>query len=713
MPGHESDNADPDEAVPPPSPPTSPRLGRHVLFANAAAASASPPPGGAAPLMGAILRRKKVVSMPLGTGGDFFVGGGAFHNSRGAQQVMDDHTPRLASARRTKQKSMGYPTAAVTAPFVASHAAAAARVRQKTPPSVLHNTTSRREKQLSGGNLMAGVLRRKQVSLDLLGPNDFFATPMEEEEPELISVKEDDEEEGGLVAIGEGGDEEEIVRKQQALIFLPLRFAPRLVPKKPAAHGAHGGHGQDASVAAPDAKNLLKTPPAATMDQAASEALARYARSNQELKFQTMALQKQIAQEKDEERRTSLLRACDTMLAIQSEMKPDELILKSLLVSTDDEANDEANDEADIKGDTDELIDVEEDDEENEDGIVRATKHDKIKTAICFLIMLALTITVTAWETHLDEDSFIHEPIGLACVAGPECLGNLETRDFFKGHYHFNSNDVIELVMHLDQNEQGKEAYAVVEIIGIEGDSVKATREFGPPSADERISLEESVVVNFDYPDEPHIINVKSTVENVALSFTLNAHVRSPLADSSVAIAALIMIVVYFFILIEVIHRTLVAIFGSMIALMFFFIMSNGETQSIAQIMLHLEWSTLGLLFGMMLIVGELSHTGIFEWFAVRLLVASKGSYNILMVLLCTLTAVASAFLDNVTTMLLVAPVTIDMCNILDVDPRPYLIGEVLLSNIGGTATLIGMFLSIGMESGRERERELHFCTCA
>jgi Na+/H+ antiporter NhaD/arsenite permease-like protein len=106
--------------------------------------------------------------------------------------------------------------------------------------------------------------------------------------------------------------------------------------------------------------------------------------------------------------------------------------------------------------------------------------------------------------------------------------------------------------------------------------------------------------------------------------------------------------------------------------------------------MLHMEWSTLGLLFGMMLIVGELSHTGVFEWFAVRLLIASKGSYNRLMILLSLLTAVSSAFLDNVTTMLLVAPVTIDMCNILNVDPRPYLIGEVLLSNVGGTATLIG-----------------------
>ena len=106
--------------------------------------------------------------------------------------------------------------------------------------------------------------------------------------------------------------------------------------------------------------------------------------------------------------------------------------------------------------------------------------------------------------------------------------------------------------------------------------------------------------------------------------------------------------------------------------------------------MLHLEWSTLGLLFGMMLIVGELSHTGIFEWFSVRILVASKGSYNRLMGLLCILTSIASAFLDNVTTMLLVAPVTIDLARILEVDPRPYLIGEVILSNVGGTATLIG-----------------------
>ena len=182
-------------------------------------------------------------------------------------------------------------------------------------------------------------------------------------------------------------------------------------------------------------------------------------------------------------------------------------------------------------------------------------------------------------------------------------------------------------------------------------------------------------------PDVPH---------HGELTFTLYASTLSPLAEHSVLIAALIMIFVYIFILLEVIHRTLVALFGSFVALFFLFLMHGGHTESIHTIMLHMEWSTLGLLFGMMLLVGELSHTGIFEWCAVRLLVASKGSFNRLMILLCALVALSSAFLDNVTTMLLIAPVTIDMCGILGVDPRPYLIGEVLLSNVGGTATMIG-----------------------
>jgi hypothetical protein len=275
------------------------------------------------------------------------------------------------------------------------------------------------------------------------------------------------------------------------------------------------------------------------------------------------------------------------------------------------------------------------------------------------------------------------------------CPGDLETRDFFHGHNQFETNEVIALIMHIDHHTMAlPESMARVEIVGVESGLVKAVREIGPVDQHYRLSFEEEIVVDFENPDEPHVINVNSTDPKIDISFTLDAEVRRPISDKSVIIAAVIMVLVYVFILLEVIHRALVAVFGSMVALTFYFIMNNGVTESISQIMLHQEWSTLGLLFGMMLIVGELSHTGIFEWCAVRLLVASRGSYNRLLVLLCILTAVASAFLDNVTTMLLIAPVTIDMCSILDVDPRPYLIAEVLMSNIGGTATMIGTYIA-------------------
>lgn len=254
------------------------------------------------------------------------------------------------------------------------------------------------------------------------------------------------------------------------------------------------------------------------------------------------------------------------------------------------------------------------------------------------------------------------------------------------------------MVAHIDPkpNEEYDSSLAIVDIVRLDKDTkgqvtqtIVHSETFGPPDSYDRETAKAKIVVDWDDPDSHHVINISSS-SGYPISLTLAAMRQTPMTQRSVLIAALIMVFVYLFILLEWIHRTLVAIFGSMIALFFFFLMHGGETESIKTVMLHQEWSTLGLLFGMMLLVGELSHTGIFEWLSVRLLVSSKGSFRRLLVLLCLLTAVASAFLDNVTTMLLLAPVTIDMCNILQVDPRPYLISEVILSNIGGAATLIG-----------------------
>ncbi|QRP42809.1 SLC13 family permease [Amycolatopsis sp. FDAARGOS 1241] len=102
------------------------------------------------------------------------------------------------------------------------------------------------------------------------------------------------------------------------------------------------------------------------------------------------------------------------------------------------------------------------------------------------------------------------------------------------------------------------------------------------------------------------------------------------------------------------------------------------------------DWNVIFLLLGMMIIVGILRRTGVFEFLAIWAAKRAKGSPLRVMVLLALITAIASAFLDNVTTVLLIAPVTLLVCDRLDINPVPFLIAEVFASNIGGTATLIG-----------------------
>lgn len=102
------------------------------------------------------------------------------------------------------------------------------------------------------------------------------------------------------------------------------------------------------------------------------------------------------------------------------------------------------------------------------------------------------------------------------------------------------------------------------------------------------------------------------------------------------------------------------------------------------------DWNVIFLLFGMMVIVGVLRQTGIFEYVAIRAAKRAKGRPFRVMVLLVVITAVASALLDNVTTVLLIAPVSLLVCEQIDAPPVPFLLAEAMASNIGGTATLIG-----------------------
>lgn len=152
-------------------------------------------------------------------------------------------------------------------------------------------------------------------------------------------------------------------------------------------------------------------------------------------------------------------------------------------------------------------------------------------------------------------------------------------------------------------------------------------------------------------------------------------------------IAGTIFLAVLLVIFYEKLNRTVAAMVGAMAmvaaGLLFNF---YHEEQAIEAI----DFPTLGLLLGMMLLVALLKPTGFFEYLAITVGRLSKGRPLRLMVLLGTVTTILSMFLDNVTTVVLIAPVTILICEILGMNPTPLLISEALLSNTGGTGTLVG-----------------------
>jgi Na+/H+ antiporter NhaD/arsenite permease-like protein len=153
------------------------------------------------------------------------------------------------------------------------------------------------------------------------------------------------------------------------------------------------------------------------------------------------------------------------------------------------------------------------------------------------------------------------------------------------------------------------------------------------------------------------------------------------------AIAVGVFVVAYVLIATERVHKLLAALGGAGVLL------ALGVTDSEHAFYSHetgVDWDVVFLLFGMMVIVGVLRRTGVFEYVAIWAAKRAKGSPLRVMILLTLITAVASAFLDNVTTVLLIAPVTLLVCDRLGVNPVPFLIAEVMASNIGGTATLIG-----------------------
>jgi len=159
----------------------------------------------------------------------------------------------------------------------------------------------------------------------------------------------------------------------------------------------------------------------------------------------------------------------------------------------------------------------------------------------------------------------------------------------------------------------------------------------------------------------------------------------------SVTAAIVILVAVYGLIVFELVHRALAAALGGVAAVVALHIASgSNKGPDLSAVMTWIDWETIGLLIGMMVMVDILSKTGLFEWAAVQAYAQSGGSIWRLTFILCIITAFFSALLDNVTTILLIVPVTIQICKVLDLEPVPLIIAEVMFSNIGGAATQIG-----------------------
>lgn len=152
---------------------------------------------------------------------------------------------------------------------------------------------------------------------------------------------------------------------------------------------------------------------------------------------------------------------------------------------------------------------------------------------------------------------------------------------------------------------------------------------------------------------------------------------------NSQIISILIFIAVMLSIITEKIDRTVAAISGAVLM-----IITNVLT--LEKGISYIDFNTIGVLIGMMTVVAIVKNSGLFEYIAIYTAKKSKGNPWRVMIYFILITAILSALLDNVTTVLLIGPMTIVICQILNVNPIPFLMTEIIASNVGGTSTLIG-----------------------
>ena len=148
-------------------------------------------------------------------------------------------------------------------------------------------------------------------------------------------------------------------------------------------------------------------------------------------------------------------------------------------------------------------------------------------------------------------------------------------------------------------------------------------------------------------------------------------------------IAIIIFLATIITVMTEKVHRAVAAVVGALLLIL-------TGVLTVESGFSYVDINTIGVLIGLMLFVAIVKNSGIFEYIAIKAAKIAKGRPWPLMLLLCVITAVLSGFLDNVTTVLLIGPMTLAITNMLKTSPVPFFITQIMASNIGGTATLIG-----------------------
>ncbi|XP_070391454.1 P protein-like [Dermacentor albipictus] len=190
------------------------------------------------------------------------------------------------------------------------------------------------------------------------------------------------------------------------------------------------------------------------------------------------------------------------------------------------------------------------------------------------------------------------------------------------------------------------------------------------------------------YALEVHLESSSDVASVPQVSLSVDVSAFTELTQLGLLMGGAVLLGLYVLIVFELVHRTLAAMLAATAAIACLALI--GDRPSLAKVMSWLDVETLCLLFGMMVLVAILCETGFFDYAAVVAFRVARGQVWPLVTTLCATTALVSAFLDNVTTILLMTPATIKLCEVMDLDPKLILIWLVIFSNIGGAATPVG-----------------------